>query len=98
MNGKLAIQEVLMSGDANVLLSVTGKDLQEFGESLIRKAVEQFAPKKEEKYLKIAEEATMLGVDRNTLYRWNKENYLKQIRVGGNPRYKLSDVEAIMSK
>lgn len=98
MNGLSAIQEVLMSGNANVQLSLTGKDLQEFGENLIRKAVEQFAPKKEEEYLKIAEVATMLRVDRSTLYRWDKESYLKPVRVGGKPRYKLSDVEAIMSR
>lgn len=95
---EFAMQELLMSDNVNVQFSVTGKDLQEFGENLIRKAVEQLAPKKEEKYLKIAEVATMLQVDRSTLYRWEKDNYLKPVRVGGKPRYKLSDVEAIMSK
>lgn len=95
---EFAMQELLMSGNVNVQFSVTGKDLQEFGENLIRKAVEQLAPQKEEKYLKIAEVATMLQVDRSTLYRWEKDNYLKPVRVGGKPRYKLSDVEAIMSK
>ena len=95
---EFAMQELLMSGNVNVQFSVTGKDLQEFGENLIRKAVEQLAPQKEEKYLKIAEVATMLQVDRSTLYRWEKDNYLKPVRVGGKPRYKLLDVEAIMSK
>ena len=95
---EFAMQELLMSGNVNVQFSVTGKDLQEFGENLIRKAVEQLAPKKEEKYLKIAEVATMLKVDRSTLYCWDKKNYLKPVRVGGKPRYKLSDVEAIMSR
>ena len=97
MNVQLAIQEVLMSGNASVLVSVTGKDLQEFGEHLVRKTIEMFAPK-EEKYLKISEVASMLKVDRSTLHRWDKENYLKAVHVGGRPRYKLSDVEAIMSK
>ncbi len=95
---EFAMQELLMSGNVNVQFSVTGKDLREFGESLIRKAVEQFAPQKEEKYLKIAEVTTMLKVDRSTLYCWDKKNYLKPVRVGGKPRYKLSDVEAIMSR
>lgn len=98
METQVAIQELLMSGNANVKLSITGEDLREFGENLIRQTVEKFAPKKEEKYLKIAEVATMLKVDRSTLYRWDKENYLKPLRVGGKPRYKLSDVEAILSK
>ena len=52
MNEQLAIQEVLMSGNASVLVSVTGKDLQEYGEYVARKVIEQFVPK-EEKYLKI---------------------------------------------
>lgn len=97
MNGNLAIQEVLMSGNASVLLSVTGKDLQEYGEYVARKVIEQFVPK-EEKYLKIAEVASMLHVDRSTLHCWDKQNYLKKVQVGGRPRYKLSDVEAIMKK
>ena len=95
---EFAMQELLMSGNVNVQFSVTGKDLQEFGENLIRKAVEQLAPKKEEKYLKLAEVTKMLQVDRSTLYRWERDNYLKPVRVGGKPRYKLSDIEAIMSK
>ena len=34
MTEQVAIQELLMSGNANVQLSVSGKDLREFGESL----------------------------------------------------------------
>lgn len=87
-----------MSGDASVLLSVSGKDLCEFGESLVRKTIEQMTAKKDETMLKIVEVSSKLGVDRSTLYRWEKTGYLKPVRIGGIPRYRLSDVEAVMKK
>jgi len=98
MKEQFAIQELLMSGDASVQLSVSGKDLREFGESLVRKTIEQMTAKKDETMLKIVEVSSKLGVDRSTLYRWEKTGYLKPVRIGGIPRYRLSDVEAVMKK
>lgn len=98
MTEQIAIQELLMSGNANVQLSVSGKDLREFGESLIRQTVNQMSSEKKEIMLKIKETAERLGVDRSTLYRWEQSGYLKPVRLGGVPRYRLSDIEAIMNK
>ena len=87
----------LINLGGNVSVTMTAKDLNDFGNRLIAMAIEQFAPQKEEKYLKIDEVAKMLGVDRSTLWRWDKmENYLHPVRVGGKPRYRLSDVEKIL--
>ncbi len=98
MGEQTAIQELLMSGNANVQLSVSGKDLREFGECLIRQTVNQMTSEKNEVMLKTNEVAKKLGVDRSTLYRWDKSGYLKPVRMGGVPRYRLSDVETVMKK
>lgn len=98
MTTQSAIQEVLMSGGANITLSVSGDDLKEFGTSLIRQTINQMTSEKNEVMLKTNEVAKKLGVDRSTLYRWDKSGYLKPVRMGGVPRYRLSDVETIMKK
>lgn len=90
------IQDLLLSGDANVQLSVNGKDLREFGESLVKKTVEMMTAEKKEVMLKVSEAARKLNVDRSTLYRWDQSGYLRPVRMGGHLRYRLSDVEAIM--
>ena len=87
-----------MSGGANITLSVSGDDLKEFGASLIRQTINQMTSEKNEVMLKTNEVAKKLGVDRSTLYRWDKSGYLKPVRMGGVPRYRLSDVEAVMKK
>ena len=53
-------------------------------------------PKKEEHLLTIGQVAAMLDTDKSTLWNWNKEGYLKKIYIGGKPRYKESEVLAIL--
>lgn len=54
--------------------------------------------KAEEKdtYLTCKETCDKLGVDRSTLWRWNKENYLKAVKLGRKTMYRLSDVKDLM--
>ena len=40
----------------------------------------------------------MLGVDKSTLWRWSKQNYLAPIEVGGKRVYKVSDVKQILGE
>lgn len=43
-----------------------------------------------------AEVAAMLGVSKITLHRWEKDGYLKPVRIGGGlVRYKEEDVQQI---
>ena len=58
--------------------------------------VRHFEKQKEEKNLTIAQVCSMLDVDKSTLWHWNKEGYLKKIYIGGKPRYKESEVQAIL--
>lgn len=51
---------------------------------------------KEDRLLTISQVVSLLGVTKPTLWRWDKENYLKKVMIGGKPRYKESEVTAIM--
>ena len=37
-----------------------------------------------------------LRVCKTTLWRWKKRDYLRPVRVGGNERYRLSDINKIL--
>lgn len=37
-----------------------------------------------------------IGVDRSTLWRWSKRQYLVPVQVGGKIRYKESDLRRIL--
>ena len=55
------------------------------------------------KLLRIKEAAELLGVNPETLRRWDKEGLLKPIRVGlrrgvGDRRYKQEDIEQFIDK
>jgi excisionase family DNA binding protein len=46
-----------------------------------------------ETYPSVDQVAKMLDVDKSTLWRWNKQGYLKHIEIGGKRRYRMSDVK-----
>lgn len=91
------IQSLLESG-ANVAITVTPLDLKEFAVFLIGQA--QAAEKNKnqpETFLTPDEVSAMVGVSRNTLWRWDKEHYLTPVKVGRNLRYKRSEVLLLMN-
>lgn len=56
---------------------------------------EYFAEKEKERYLSIKQAANRLGVDKSTLWRWDRSHYLVPTRVGKSVRYRESDIIAI---
>ena len=40
--------------------------------------------------------AKILSIDKSTLWRWRKRNYLVPVEIGGKRRYKMSDVKRIL--
>lgn len=92
----MSIQEILKSG-ANVSITVNALDLREFFLEVVNEQMKaRETETKPERYLTTDETANMLGVDRSTLWRWNRDNYLNVIKVGGKSRYRLSDVTKLM--
>ena len=75
----------------NVSVSISLADLKEFALALIAEAAAK-PVEAEEKYLTTDEVCNILHVSSNTLWRWNKSQYLCSVKVGRTPMYKLSDV------
>lgn len=89
------IDSLIQSG-ANVSVTVSLLDLQEWAQELIRSNQPSIVPASSEKYLTAQEAARKLGVDVSTLWRWHRTGYLKKIKVGNSVRYKESDVLKLM--
>lgn len=85
--------DLLKNGFAIVDLNLLKPLLTDIVEAAIEK---HFEKPKEEKMLTIAQVCATLDVDKSTLWHWNEEGYLKKIYIGGKPRYKESEVLAIL--
>lgn len=51
-----------------------------------------------ETYISIEQASKMLAVSKTTLWRWNSQDYLKPISIGGKKRYKMSDINKLMER
>ena len=94
------IDEILRT-EAKLTLSVSAADLKNFALVIIKEAKEQMEAtiraETEARYLSSTETAKKLGVDRSTLWRWKKRRYLLPVYIGGQPRYKLSDINQLLN-
>mgnify|MGYP002627020877 CR=1 FL=1 len=81
-------------------LTVTAADLRDFATELISQTkaeLEQtITDSKAESYLSSEKVMEMLEISKTTLWRWKQRGYLVPVRVGGNERYKLSDIKKIL--
>lgn len=91
------IQALLESG-ANVAVTVTPLDLKEFALFLIGQAQAIGNENSQtEKFLTPDDVSDLLGVSKNTLWRWEKDHYLTPVKIGRKSRYKQSDVFTLMN-
>lgn len=83
---------------------VIGKDdLEEIICNLVDAQMQRFYDEKKkeaeaDQLIKPKDAAKQIGVNLTTLWRWNKDGYLKKVYVGGKPRYKQSDVNRILQR
>ena len=93
----MSLNELL--SQPNITISVTGEQLAEYSKQLID-GVRGIYEQKEipEQYLTRKQTAQMLDIDLSSLWRWNNEQYLCHISIGGRRRYKLSDVQRILNE
>lgn len=81
--------------DAIILVRVA--DLKEFAICFANEVMAaQREVQVEESYLSPDDVSQMVGVSKNTLWRWEKGSYLKPIKVGRKSRYRLSDVKKVL--
>lgn len=94
--------KTLLDSGANVTLSVTPADLREFALAIAKEIMDNAPTVKEEPqqeaYLSNDEVAAKFGVCKNTLWRWNRDGYLKPFKAGKKLYYRSSDVEALLQQ
>ena len=78
--------------NASVAVMVSLADLREFVSELVAEAAAK-PVEAEEKYLTTDEVCDILHVSSNTLWRWNKSQYLCSVKVGRTPMYRQSDID-----
>lgn len=96
----MSIQDIINSG-ANVTIAIGVDDLKEFARTIVEKArqdlAQDIAKGQNEVYYTIDRVASILDVDKSTLWRWSKKKYLVPIKVGGLTRYRKSDIDKILN-
>ena len=95
----VSIQNLLISPE-NMVLQLKKEDLKEFANQILLGAksiamLEAEAAATSDQLLTIDEAAKLLSVSKMTLYRWNKNGYLKKMEIGGKRRYRKSDIERL---
>ncbi len=96
----VSIQNLLLSSE-NMVLQLKKEDLKEFANQILLGAksiamLEAEAAATSDQLLSIDEAAKLLSVSKMTLYRWDKNGYLKKMEIGGKRRYRLSDIEKLV--
>lgn len=85
----------------NTILQISAGDLCDFAHQLIQTVVKiatiQSNKESRQDILTIEEVADILKVSKMTLWRWNKNGKLKKIDIGGMPRYRRSDIDALLN-
>ena len=81
-------------------LTITAADLREFASNLIEETKNELeqsiSDSKAETYITSEKAMEVLSVSKTTLWRWKQRGYLVPVRIGGNDRYKLSDINRII--
>jgi excisionase family DNA binding protein len=95
----VSIQNLLISPE-NMVLQLKKEDLKEFANQILLGAksiamLEAEAAATSDQLLTIDEAAKLLSVSKMTLYRWDKNGYLKKMEIGGKRRYRKSDIERL---
>lgn len=89
----------LLADTPNVSVTMTAQDLREFATQVVNETIASMdaTVKEEPTWLSPDQVAQRLGVNKATLWRWNKIGYLSGTKFGAKLRYRQSDVERIES-
>lgn len=93
---KMNITE-LFKAETNITVAVSLSDLREFSLYLIEEGKRLAAQQpKEDKELTAREAAKQLGISVNSLWRWERNGYLKpHTRIGKRPMYLQSQLDEL---
>lgn len=83
-----------------MMVTITAGDLVKANSQLITNAkqelTEEISRKESVTYFTRDQVVNQLNVDPSTLWRWKKRGYLVPINVGGQLRYKSTDIDKIL--
>lgn len=90
----------LLTGGANVSITVSADDLRTFFAEVAQQVINQEkaaeAARNADGVMSQTDVCKFLGVSKTTLWRWERDNYLLPTgRMGRSPQYLKSDVERI---
>ena len=83
---------------------VIGKDdLQELLSEIIDERIAYIIKtwnetKRDDALVSTATAMELLDVSKTTMWRWKQRGYLVPVRVGGNDRYRMSDIKSIIEE
>ena len=84
----------------NIQVTITLKDLLDAQTTLLDQAKaaleQQISDAHADNYISTEKVKEMMGVSTTTLWRWKQRGYLVPVRIGGNDRYRMKDVQRIM--
>lgn len=87
-----------LQSNGSLNITINAEQLIEVINYTIQKSKSEFEQKQTiETYVTRKKAAELLNVTLSTLWRWNKENYLNPVEVGGKRRYKQSDIDRIIN-
>ncbi|MDL2265639.1 helix-turn-helix domain-containing protein [Parabacteroides sp. OttesenSCG-928-G21] len=86
----------------NINLTIKGKDLINVVNYCIQKTRDELEQtlreSNKEEYLSPQKVSELLDVHNTTLWRWAKKGYLKRYDIGGQIRYKMSEINALLER
>ena len=91
---------IKQSGGSGVSVTIGLEDLRQWHAEVLansRDLNDSNKEKAEEEFLSPASVCQMLSVSRSSLTRWQKAGYLVPSRMGGQCRYKRSEIDAILN-
>lgn len=96
----MTVKETI-EANPNIILQISGSDLLQFAHDIATEVREQAIKDTQnflcEKLLSGKEAAEMCGVGFSTFWRWVKQGKVPQIKGAGKPRYRLSDIQKLIT-
>ena len=89
------MKDFLCAGTEHVVLMVPQEELTEAIRSVVSELLAEREEKKNDALLTRKAVSERLNVDNSTLWRWDKANYLKPVRIGKAVYYRESEVKDI---
>ena len=77
------------------ILMVSAADLEEVVRGILEEVVSSSKDEKDDSLLSVKQASALLGVNRSTLWAWEKSGYLKPVRIGRKVRYPAYAINAL---